>query len=146
MDGRSGKATRSFDIFAAHGKPETPQQRGNADKWMDWAANTLSPPMKDCFWQMVRFPALSPEKCNADILAKGIAEGTAAWALFSANIKGKFLLGDEFSMADVAIGPFVYRWFAMPIPDRNDPPVLKAYHENLKTLPGFLKHVAQPLS
>ena len=48
------------------------------------------------------------------------------------------------TLADIALGCWVHRWFALPI-ERPDLPNLTAYYETLKTRPGFAQHIALPL-
>lgn len=81
-------------LFAEHSKTQrSTRDIANADKWMDWTQSTLAEPMKNVFWQLIRFPTQAPEKCNQAILDTNVQLCKTAYALYARHIKGKFLLG-----------------------------------------------------
>jgi glutathione S-transferase len=56
-----------------------------------------------------------------------------------------FVCGGSLTLADVALGVYVHRWFALPIA-RPAMPGLEAWYARLGTRPGYAKHCAGPLS
>ncbi len=54
-----------------------------------------------------------------------------------------FLVGDEFSLADIQFGHVLFRYYEIEIA-RAAPPSLKAYYERLTKRPAFREHVMIP--
>ena len=123
--------------------PKAPRLRAETERWMDWALGHLTAPMVTIFFTHVRLA--EPER-DWKAEAKARAEAGKLWAIIDAEVGGKrFLTGDVPTLADVALGPWVHRWFALPIERPALPNVAKLY-ENMKSRPGFATHVAVPLS
>lgn len=123
--------------------PKAPRKRAEVERWMDWALAHLTAPMVTVFFHHVR---LKPHERNAEAEAKARAELGRLWAIVDAAVGGKrFVTGDAPTLSDVALGPWVHRWFALPI-DRPDLPNLARLYESMKARPGYAQHVAVPLS
>jgi glutathione S-transferase len=58
---------------------------------------------------------------------------------------GDFVCGPALTLADIALGVYVHRWFALPI-ERPEMPGLAAWYERLKARAGYAKHCTAPLS
>jgi glutathione S-transferase len=56
-----------------------------------------------------------------------------------------FIAGASFSIADIAFGNSVWRWFAFPF-DKPQLEHLERWQSRLSDRPGYGKYVAQPLS
>jgi glutathione S-transferase len=56
-----------------------------------------------------------------------------------------FLAPSGLSVADIALGGFLHRWFALPI-ERPDLPRLRAWYDRLLQRPGYRTHVAVPMT
>ena len=120
----------------------TPRRRGEIDHWLDFQQTTLNGPHAVLFMGLVRTPAE-----QRDMAAIGAAAAAAGriWAIIDAALAGKkFLAGDHLSLAEMAYGMHVHRWFEMPI-DRPALPNLQAWHERLMAMPIYAKHIAIPL-
>ncbi len=112
--------------------------RSRAERWMDWQLSTLGMPMRDLFWGYVRTP---PEKRDYAALKAAFELASAAMRILDANLADNaFVAGDRFTMGDVPVGCFSWRWFQLPIP-RPDLPNLKRWHEALHEKPGYRQHV-----
>ena len=62
------------------------------------------------------------------------------------GLEGKdYAAGKAFTMGDIVVGVFVWRWYALPV-QQPKMPRIEAYHERLKQRPAFQKHVAKPLT
>lgn len=123
--------------------PKAPRRRAEVERWMDWALAHLTAPMVTIFFTHVR---LKEKERDWAAEAKARAAAGALWAIVDAQVGSKrFLKGDAPTLSDVAIGPWVHRWFAMPI-DRPDLPNLARLYDNMMSRPGYATHVAQPLS
>jgi glutathione S-transferase len=52
--------------------------------------------------------------------------------------------GEHFTMGDIPVGCFTYRWYALPM-QHGEYPNLKRWYERLKERPAFRTHVMLPL-
>ena len=110
---------------------------------MDWATSTLAVPMTPVFWQLIRTPA---ERRDHAVLDRSRSEAARCFAILEAQLAGRaYICGDSLTAADIAVAPFVHRWFALPV-EHGETPTLRAYYQRLLGRPGFLAHCAQPLS
>jgi glutathione S-transferase len=114
--------------------PADKQQLARALQWLSWQATELNPP-----W-MYALNALVRKRPGFDDPAK-IAESISAWTsrmeMLEAELaKGNaFIAGDSFSVADIALGLSIHRWFIVPF-ERKSLPHVTAYYERLKQRPA----------
>ena len=93
--------------------PAEARARGNIDRWMDCQQTQLNRPQSVVFITMVRTP---PEQRDPAALAQALGEAGRAWALLETPLsRHPFIAGDTLSLADIAWGVHVHRWFAMEI-------------------------------
>ena len=113
------------------------------DMWMEFGSTTLQPPFIGLFWQQVRMrkaeqdKALLKKHINAlheglGILKTGLADGRT------------FLAGDDFSMADIAIGSLFHRIMDLHPTILDTFPKVGEWHANIATRAGYRKWVATP--
>lgn len=118
--------------------PADPAARSRAERWMDWQLSTLNKPMRDLFWGHVRLP---PEKHDPARMVAALALAADAMRILDAHLAmHPFVAGETFTMGDIPVGCFSWRWFQLPI-DRPDLPHLKRWHDSLHDIPGYRKHV-----
>ncbi|KAF8963660.1 glutathione-S-transferase [Flammula alnicola] len=88
------------DAFPSHKPllPTDPVDRALARMWLDHLSKTFVP----AFQRLL--PAKEPEKQQA-----ALQELYESLRKFSANIKGPYFLGEEFTLVDVAIAPWIVR-------------------------------------
>ena len=123
--------------------PVEPRARANVDRWMDCQQTQLNRPQSVVFIGMVRTP---PEQRDRAGLVQAVAEAGRAWALLEAPLsRHPFIAGDALSVADIAWGVHVHRWFAMDI-DRPPAPDLRRWYDRLLERPAYAAHVARPLA
>src|SRR5262249_43406118 len=119
-------------LAAKHGagklSPSDPRVRADADRWMDWASNHVTPAMGPAFMGLVRTPA---EKRNMAQIAAA-AEATAQQLqVLEQGLEGRdYVAGQSFTMGDIVIGVNVYRWYALDV-KRPTLPRIEAYHARL---------------
>jgi glutathione S-transferase len=114
----------------------------DCDRWMDWQSATLNPPMTTIFFTYVRIP--EPER---DYSAADRARDAAArlWAMAEVRLAGQPWLCDaDMTLADIALGIYVHRWFVLPVA-RPEMPGLRAWYDRLLARPSFAKYAAGPL-
>jgi glutathione S-transferase len=93
--------------------PEDLRARFDAERWMDWQQTTLNPAGRNAFVQLMR---TSPEKRDADLIAKSVASTEPLMALLDAHLQQRaFMAGDAFTMADIPIACELHRWQGLPL-------------------------------
>jgi glutathione S-transferase len=123
--------------------PADLRQAANCDRWMDWQTSALNRPMTVIFFTYVR---TSEAQRDWPATHTALAEATTLWAMADRQLQDRpFLCGTSMTIADIALGIYVHRWFAMPI-ERHPMPALRAWYERLLAHPAYAKHAAGPLS
>jgi glutathione S-transferase len=119
--------------------PAEPRARALVERWMDWQLASLNAPMVTIFFTYVRTPEAERDY-EATARARGAAE--RLWAMVDRQLEGRDYVAGGFSLADIALGPYLHRWFALPIA-RAPMPNLEAWYARLRERhPGFATHVA----
>ncbi|MBL6455881.1 glutathione S-transferase family protein [Belnapia sp. T6] len=122
--------------------PAEPRARADVERWMDWQLASLNGPMSTIFFTYVRTPEAERDY-PATERARAAAE--ALWRMVDRQVSGKDYVAGAFSLADIALGPYLHRWFALPI-ERAPMPHLEALHARLRERhPGFATHIAVPM-
>lgn len=124
--------------------PEGPEARADVERWMDWTLASMNEPMRVLFWTYVRTP--EPERDMAAVTA-ALPQAGRLWRIVDevALAERPFLAPSGFSVADIALGGFLHRWFALPI-ERPELPRLRAWYERLLLRPAYRTHVAVPMT
>ena len=141
----SNSAVRYLSARYAQGSlwPLDPGQRSEADRWMDWQLSTISEGMRIVFWGLVRTPE---DKRDMAAIGKAAAELGELWRRLDGWLDGrKYVAGQHFTMGDIPVGCFAYRWYALPIA-RPDLGNVRAWYERLATRPAYQKHVMVTLT
>lgn len=117
--------------------PDTPSERANIDKWMDWSATALNPPLTRLRKTM---------KAGGDSIDAMAATVIGTFTLLDAQLgRTRHMAGDAFTIADIAAGPAVHRWFLLSI-DKPDLANLDAYRQRLLARPAFATRIAEALT
>jgi glutathione S-transferase len=122
--------------------PADPAARSHVDRWLDWQLSTLGLAIAPVFWTLVR-----PSAGRADpaLLQTYVERLAQVWRLLDAHLATRpYLAGDRLSLAELAMGNSIRRWYAFDI-ERPDLPHLAAWYERLSARPGFQKHVMGPV-
>lgn len=114
--------------------PRDTQALGLVEQWLYWQVGELNPQWTYAVQALIRNnPAYTDRSRIDDSIARWaekmrILEGHLAGA-------GDYVCGDTFTMADIAIGISVHRWFRMPavLPEF---PVVRDYYERLLARPA----------
>ena len=123
--------------------PEDLRARAEVERWMDWQLTMVAPPHVPLFVGLVR---TLPEERDWDKINEGRDRTARVFSILDEVLKNRgWVAGDEFSVADIALGPFVYRWFEMDI-EREDLPHLERWYHWLRERPPFNELVAIGLS
>jgi len=124
--------------------PQDAKRRAGVDRWLDWTLSTLQPVERPVFWALVRTPAAQRDMIaiqrDADVAAE-------AWRIVDRQLAARrYLEGDQFTLADVAIAAFARRWFGVEGIIRPELPELNRWYAQVADRPGFVQFVAPPMS
>jgi len=118
-------------------------QRTHVERWMDWQAASLSPPMTPLLFGYYR---TAPEQRDMAALEDARKKAIGVWTILEDALGGNsYITGKKLTLADICLGIFVHRWHQYPI-ERPSLPRLKAFYERLGERPGYRKHVMLPVS
>ena len=128
-------------LAAKHGKgtlaPIDPMLHARADMWMDWTATTWSGAGIGAVFINLRTPAKERNMAAFNAAVKKTAEVTK---ILDAELAGsQFLLGPSLTMADIAVGAFLYRYYTLPF-EREPRPNLEAYYQRLTARKAYQEH------
>jgi glutathione S-transferase len=122
--------------------PQAPHQRANVDRWLDAQQTVHNRPASVIFLGLVRTP--EAERDLAAIKA-ATADTARAYGYLEPHLAAHpYITGDHLTLADIAWGVHVHRWFAMPV-DRPEMPHLRAWYDRLLENPIYREHIARPL-
>jgi glutathione S-transferase len=126
-----------------HLYPDDLALRFDAERWMDWQQSALNRASGQAFVQWIRTPA---ERRNMQAIANSVAATEALWMMLDHHLsQRRWMLGDNFTMADIPIGCEAHRWFNLPQPRPHWPHVERWYHAILSR-PAVHGVLNQPLS
>ena len=92
--------------------PATLNGRFDAERWMDWQQTTLNPAGREAFIQLMRRP---DGQSDMNKVAQSIAATEPLLDLLDRHLEGRdYLLGSEFTMADIPVACEIHRWFGLP--------------------------------
>jgi glutathione S-transferase len=123
--------------------PETPEGRASANRWMDWQLSALNSAIVPLFWNLIRTPE---EKRDPQVVKKALEKSSAAWEMVDTQLgRSRYLGGDAFTLGDIPVGVWAYRWFNLPT-ERPNFQNLSAWYQGLCARPPYQKHIMIPLS
>jgi glutathione S-transferase len=123
--------------------PSTPEGIGNANRWMDWQLSTFNAAIVPLFWNLIRTPE---DNRDPKTVQTALEKTTKAWQTVENQLaRTHYLGGEEFSLGDIPLGVWAYRWFNLPI-ERPNFPKISNWYEHLKQRPPYQKHIMIPLS
>lgn len=116
--------------------PFVAKDRARVDQWLDWQASDLNRAWNYAFMSLVR---RSPE--HADTVQ--VQASLRAWVRFMSVLEarlvqtGLYVAGTTFSLADIAVGLSVHRWFATPF-ERPRLDAVRDYYQRIAQRPAFV--------
>ncbi len=110
-----------------------------ADSWMDWSLTQLySDVILTCFLQLIRTTARERNLGAVDAAAMRAGEKLR---ILDRQLTGRsFIVGETPTIADIAVGTLMYRYFNLEIARPNLPNV-EAWYGRLTGRPAFKEHV-----
>jgi glutathione S-transferase len=124
--------------------PTAPKRRAGVDRWLDWTLSTLQPVDRPVFWALVRTPR---EQRDMVKIQKDVDAEAVQWRIIDAQLASRrFIEGDDFSIADIALGAYARRWFGVEGVTKPHLAHLERWFAELASRPAFQKFVAPPMS
>jgi glutathione S-transferase len=124
--------------------PQSPQTRAAVDRWLDWTLSTLQPVDRPVFWALVRTPK---EKRDMVAIQKDVDAEAVVWRIPEALLATRrYIEGDQFTLADIALGAFARRWFGVEGVTKPKLPNLERWFARISERPGFQKFIAPPMT
>lgn len=124
--------------------PQTPKTRAAVDRWLDWTLSTLQPVERPLFWGLVR---TAPDKRDMIQSQKDADAAGLVWQVVEAQLASRrYVEGDQFTIADIALGAFARRWFGVEGVTRPKLPHLERWFGEIAQRPAFVRIVAPPMS
>lgn len=115
--------------------PPTFDERACVDQWLDWQLGVLSPAFRPLYVAHVR------ERRPLETVPALVAPARAAFELLDRALQDReWIAGEALTIADVAIGPMVHRWFALGLADPGQAELAR-YWRQLAGDAAFRRHV-----
>ena len=124
--------------------PQAPKLRAGVDRWLDWTLSTVQPVDRPVFWALVRTPV---EQRDMVAIQRDVDAATVVWRIADTQLATRrFIEGDVFTLADIAIGAYARRWLGVEGVSKPKLPHLDRWYAQLAERPGFAQFVAPPMS
>jgi glutathione S-transferase len=124
--------------------PASPKARAGVDRWLDWTLSTLQPVDRPVFWALVRTP---PEKRDMVVIQKDVDAEAVVWRIVEAQLATRrFIEGDQFTIADIALGAYARRWLGVEGVTKPNLPNLERWFAQFASRPGFVRFIAPPMT
>ncbi len=119
--------------------PSDEQTYAQADAWMDWTLTCLyGDIISTCFLGLIRTPAVDRDNAAVEAAARRAGERLG---ILDQQLAGKtYILGDQLTIADIAVGTLMYRYTNLVIPHPRMPHV-DAWYKRLQARPAYQANV-----
>lgn len=123
--------------------PATPEGMANANRWMDWQLSVFNLTIVPLFFATVRTP---PDQRDPKAIQAALEKTANAWQTVENQLAdNRYLGGDQFSLGDIPLGVWAYRWFNLPI-DRPKQANIEKWYDALKQRKPYQNHIMIPLT
>ena len=124
--------------------PEAPKRRAGVDRWLDWTLSTVQPVDRPVFWALVRTP---PDKRDMAAIQRDVDAEAVVWRIVDAQLASRrFIEGDDFTLADIALGAYARRWLGVEGVSKPKLAHLDRWFAQFASRPGFQQFIAPPMS
>jgi glutathione S-transferase len=118
--------------------PVEAMARAQVERWMDWQLSTFGPANVLLYQSIIRTPA--PLRQHDVIEKHRLRNAELTIMLDGVLSQQEFVAGNAFTLADIAIGPLVHRWFNLPV-ERPELGHLRDWYDGLCERAPFVEHV-----
>ena len=112
--------------------------RAQIERWMDWQLSTFGPANVLLYQGIIRTPAPYRQRDAIEQYRQRNAELVAI--LDGVLSERKFVAGHAFTLADIAMGPQIHRWFNLPV-ERPEAKHVRNWYGGLCERAPFVEHV-----
>jgi len=124
--------------------PHAAKVRAGVDRWLDWTLSTLQPVNRPVFWALVRTP---PQQRDMAAIQKDADAEAVQWRIVDAQLSTRrFIEGDDFTLADIALGAYARRWFGVEGITKPRFAHLERWYAQFAHQAGFVRFIAPPMS
>lgn len=114
----------------------------SVERWMDWQLCHVLPANSPIFHGLIR---TAPEARDHQAIEAARQQAGATWQILDDHLaRQPFVGGAALTAADIPLGVYAYRWFALPI-ERPKLANLERWYERLSSREAFRSHVMLPL-
>jgi len=141
----SNSIMRYLNAKYGNGKllPASPEGMASANRWMDWQLSAFNPVIVPLFFATIRTP---PDKRDPQAIQAALDKTVKAWQMVEDHLaKHRFLGGEEFSLGDIPLGVWAYRWFNLPI-DRPKQLNIERWYDAIKQRKPYQTHIMIPVT
>jgi len=123
--------------------PASPEGMASANRWMDWQLSAFNPVIVPLFFATIR---TAPDKRDPQAIQAALDKTVKAWQMVEDHLaKNRFLGGEEFSLGDIPLGVWAYRWFNLPI-NRPKQPNIERWYDAIKQRKPYQTHIMIPVT
>lgn len=136
-------------LCMAYGKgtpiyPQDPKRRAAVDRWLDWTLSTVQPVDRPVFWALVRTPK---DKQDMTRIQQDVDAEAPVWAIADRQLSTRrYFEGDEFTIADIAVGAFARRWLGFEGVTKPKYEHVARWFADIASRPTFAMQLATPMS
>jgi glutathione S-transferase len=124
--------------------PQAARRRSSVDRWLDWTLSTLQPVDRPVFWALVRTPA---EQRDMVAIQRDVDAEAEQWRIVDAHLASRrFVDGDDFTLADIALGAYARRWLGVEGVRKPQLVHVQRWFAQFAERPGFRQFIAPPMS
>ena len=124
--------------------PSAPRRRAAVDRWLDWTLSTMQPVDRPVFWALVRTPV---EQRDMAAIQRDVDAEAAQWRIVEAQLASRrFIEGDEFTLADIALGAYARRWLGVEGVRKPRLAQLERWFAEFAERGGFQQFIAPPMT
>lgn len=118
------------------------KQHAEVNRWLDWSTGALWPDIVPLFTSLIR---TAPEKRDMNSVRTQSARLMKNWAIADEYLAGKkFIAGDEFTIADIALGVLAQTYDTFEIDGKPVLPNFDKWYERISERPGFKAYAVLP--
>jgi glutathione S-transferase len=124
--------------------PPAPKPRAAVDRWLDWTLSTMQPVDRPVFWALVRTPV---DQRDMVAIQRDVDAEAEQWRIVDAQLASRrFIEGDDFTLADIALGAYARRWLGVEGVHKPHLAHLDRWFAQFARRPGFQQFIAPPMS
>ena len=126
-------STERWDLL-----PREPKSKAQVEQWMDWQATELNTCWRFAFMALVR---KDPAYSDTTAINASISAWNDNMSLLDQQLErsDNFVVGQNFTLADIVIGLSVHRWLSTPI-ERPKLSAVLGYYQRLSQRKGFVQY------